>query len=73
MRGHNMFSLGNKKNISELSLLLLLMRSSGQHCLLTGISMQNATKVRTSTRNPYNYKWTHPVNQEGHVHWSKKG
>ena len=29
------------------------------HCLLIEISMEYAIRVKVSTRNPLNYKWTH--------------
>ena len=43
------------------------------HCLLRGMSMQNSVKVKIFTKNPLNYKWTHPNDKDGLVHWSKKG
>ena len=45
----------------------------GQHCLPKGISMQNTVKVNAFTRSPINYKWTHPHDKDGQVHWSEKG
>ena len=44
----------------------------GLHCLLTVISIQKIIKVKTFIRNPQNYKWTHPNDKEGQVHWSKR-
>ena len=42
----------------------------GLDYLLPAISIQNA--IKTSTRNPKNYKWTHPNDKNGQVYSQKR-
>ena len=35
--------------------------------------MQNTEKVKILSRNPQNYKWTHPNDKDSQVNWSEKG
>ena len=48
-------------------------RSDATHCLLTEITIKNTIKMKKYTKHPLNEKWTLPINQDGTVHWGKKG
>ena len=43
-----------------------------QHCVLTGIFIQNTIKVQTFSRNLLKSKWTHPNDKYEQVQWSKR-